>query len=120
MFPDRAPVRRLVVAPPRERIHMIDPPVVVMPAPILAPRMEDLAERFFAEGERQEAIGVFEETAAPFRGSFDRVPRTRTHAVLLAAALTSSVGGVAVWAVGAVVGRWDVSSTWQRVVQFVG
>src|SRR5688572_29442907 len=75
--------------------------------------LDDVSERFFAEGQRQEASGWFVETPAPYRGSLDRIPRHHWPPLVALAVLVSVGAGVAWWTGWRP--DWDPSALWRTI-----
>jgi serine/threonine protein kinase len=82
--------------------------------------MDDVSERFFDDGRRQEASGLFAETPAPYRGSLTRVPRTHGPALLLVCLLLGTGAAAAWWTDWRPPPEWHPSSLWQTVVHLAG
>jgi hypothetical protein len=70
--------------------------------------MDDVSARFFAEGSRQESEGCYAETSAPFRGSFDRIPRHRGPMFVLLAIMLIPIGAGVAWRSG-----WQPPAQWR-------
>jgi hypothetical protein len=81
-----------------------------------APTLSDfVSERFFADGERQEASGVYVETEHVRIRSLDRVPR-RWWPMMLAFCLVTAASALGAWWLGLrPPAEWQRSATWQAL-----
>jgi hypothetical protein len=95
---------------------------VIQTIPATPPRLgqpttlSDLATlKFFDEGSRQEAEGVYKETAHIPLSSLDRVPRRRWPMLLVLTLLVTGAAAGAWWLGFRPPARWQQSKVWQQL-----
>jgi len=80
---------------------------------------DEISESFFEEGLRQEQAGWYIETPEPYRGRLDRLPRSRSPALLLIGGLLSAVAVVIWWTGWRPAADGQLASLWHTLVEHV-
>jgi hypothetical protein len=81
-----------------------------------SPRLNDLvSQTFFADGQRQEATGIYSETAHVRIRSLDRVPRRWWPMMLVFCLFTTAAGAGAWWLGFRPPAAWQHTRAWQAL-----
>jgi hypothetical protein len=119
---DRPTVRALPVPADVSESQLVD--LAPRPGPARrphSPTLNDLvAQSFFEEGHRQEAEGVFNESANVRLSSLDRVPRRRWPMVLAFLLVMGGAASGAWWLGFRPPAAWQQSTIWKKVVLSAG